>query len=808
MIDAKDWRQEQEWLDLVLARVREAIAELDPQVSGLHEQVTDIRRRFWEEVTVNTSTDEDFEETFYSIKQQEALLSERERSHRIRLQRWKSMHRLLPAPYFGRIDFREDGLPANEQIYIGVSSLADRVGLDFLVYDWRTPIASMYYDHLPGDAAYETPGGRIEGTMTLKRQFQIRKGQLQHVFDTSLTIGDELLQQVLGKGADAQMKSIVATIQREQNAIIRDDHSRMLIVQGAAGSGKTSAALQRVAYLLYKNRESLRADQMVLFSPNPMFNSYVSTVLPELGEENMQQTTFYEYLEYWLGDSLVLEDPFGQIEYLLASGGTDEAQVRLQAIQFKASGLFLEALEQYATWLLDDGMLFHSIRYRERELVTEDQIRQQFYSYESSIRLANRIVLLRQWLLHELTGLERAERQADWVQEELDFLDIDDYTEAYTELRRQYEKEEAVIRFNDQYADAYEDSSENGNDEFDFGLGEKEEQILRRNVVKASFRPLRQEVKQLSFIDLKGLYRQLFSGVPALETLMEESGIPLSWPEICSQTLEKLDRGELYYEDATPFLYLKDLIEGTRTNTQVRHLFIDEAQDYSPFQFMFLRKLFPRARMTVLGDFSQAIFPQATELQEADSPLIPLFGEKDTRLVRFNRSYRSTREIVEFTKSLLPEGAGIVPFDRHGKKPQLISVKDGESRAVQMLADIGRLQAEGYDTIAVITKTAAESREAYEVLTQEGAGKLRLVNKDTLTFEKGTVVIPAYLAKGVEFDAVLIYDASAAVYALESERKLFYTACTRAMHHLQLYAAGQWTPYLEGVDDFLFEKDA
>ena len=246
-------------------------------------------------------------------------MSERERSHRLLMQQWKSMNRLLPSPYFGRIDFQEDGLDFSEQIYIGVSSFVDEDGLSFLVYDWRTPIASLYYDYSPGAASYDTPGGRIEGTMELKRQYQIHDGQIRNMFDTSVTIGDELLQQVLGKGADSQMKSIVATIQKEQNAIIRNDKSRMLIVQGAAGSGKTSAALQRVAYLLYKHRERLKADQIVLFSPNPMFNSYVSTVLPELGEENMQQTTFQEYLDYWLGSTLRLEDPFDQIEYVLTA---------------------------------------------------------------------------------------------------------------------------------------------------------------------------------------------------------------------------------------------------------------------------------------------------------------------------------------------------------------------------------------------------------------------------------------------------------------------------------------------------------
>lgn len=265
MVDVKDWQQEQERLGLVTEKLRLRIAELEPEVTGLRDQVVDIRKRFWEEVTVNTSTDEDFEETFYSIKQQEALLSERERSHRQRVQRFKNMKRLLPSPYFGRMDFQEDGLSASEKIYIGVASFVDADGVDFLVYDWRTPIASMYYDHSPGPSAYETPGGQITGEMMLKRQYQIRYGQLQNVFDTSLTIGDELLQQVLGKGADSQMKSIVATIQKEQNAIIRNDKSRMLIVQGAAGSGKTSAALQRVAYLLYKHRDRLKADQIVLF---------------------------------------------------------------------------------------------------------------------------------------------------------------------------------------------------------------------------------------------------------------------------------------------------------------------------------------------------------------------------------------------------------------------------------------------------------------------------------------------------------------------------------------------------------------
>ncbi|MWV46266.1 AAA family ATPase [Paenibacillus sp. HJL G12] len=804
MVNAEDWKQEQERLDLVTEKLEERIAELDPEVTGLQGQVTDIRKQFWEEVTVNTSTDEDFEETFYSIRQQEAILSERERSYRGRVQQWKNMKRLLSSPYFGRIDFHEDGLNFTEQVYIGVASFVDSDGMSFLVYDWRTPVASMYYDYSPGAAGYDTPGGTITGEMKLKRQYQIRGGQLQNVFDTSLTIGDELLQQVLGKGADNQMRSIVATIQKEQNAIIRDDKSRMLIVQGAAGSGKTSAALQRVAYLLYKHRERLKADQIVLFSPNPMFNSYVSTVLPELGEENMQQTTFQEYLDHSLGRKFRLEDPFDQIEYVLAEQSTQAYKARLTGIHYKSSVDFLQALRNYAQWLEQEGMLFKSIRFRERDLISAGQMESKFYSYDPSIRMTNRIAMLQEWLLRELTLLENKEREAVWVQDELDYLDKDQYAEVYQKLH----KERGVFDFAEQYEEAREIiQGELRSDEGDFDYAEREETLLRRMIVKEQFIPLKRSVKRMLFIDMAQLYVQLFENGDAFKKMTNGADIPSLWPEICEQTKDKLGRLELFYEDATPYLYLKELIEGVRTNTEVRHVFVDEGQDYSMFQYEFLKRLFPRARMTVLGDFGQAIFAQATELYGEDSPLIRLYGESETTLFRLVRSYRSTREIVEFTKYLLPNAQEIVPFERRGRKPLFSNVGSGEKRAARIAEHLMALQAEGLTSIGVITKTAAEAKDAYEILTSQGCQGLKLVTKNTPTFEKGILIIPVYLAKGVEFDAVLIYDASSQTYHLESERKLFYTACTRAMHRLLLFATGEWTPFIQALDTSLYEVE-
>jgi len=801
-METKEWQQEQERLEWVRNKLQAKIADMEPEVAGLHDQAADMRKRFWEELSIDTSTTEDFEDTFYSVQQQSAMLAERERSHKRLLQQWNGMKRLLPSPYFGRIDFQEDGFSGSEQVYIGVSSFVDNDGLEFLIYDWRSPIASLYYDYSPGAASYATPAGLIEGTMTLKRQFQIQNGHIRTMFDASETIGDELLQQVLSKDADSQMKSIVATIQKEQNAIIRDDKSRMLIVQGAAGSGKTSAALQRVAYLLYKHRQSISADQIVLFSPNPMFGSYISTVLPELGEENMQQTTFQEYLDNWLSPSLWPEDPFDQIEYTLTAQGQSGYEARLQGIAYKTSEAFLKALQNYGKWLGREGMRFKDICFRDRVLITAERMSTKMYGFDSSLPLSSRVVLLQEWLLSELASFEREEREAFWVQEELNYLDTEQYAEVFDMLH----KERELFDLSENYAVVQElMSKKSRGDEGDIDFGQREEELILRSIVKKSFKPLRKGVRKFSFVDIKGIYAQLFSDEASYLQKTNEESIPPQWTEVCRQTKDMLSQDKLFYEDATPYLFVKELVEGVRTNKEIRHVFIDEGQDYSAFQYEYLKKLFPRAQMTVLGDFGQAIFRQATNLEASDSPLFRLFGEADTSLIRLTRSYRSTREIVEFTKSLLPGGEEIIPFDRRGHKPLLIRLSNVEKRDAQIRKDIASLRAEGFASIAVITKTAAESQEAYESLSLLGDEELQLITKETLAFEKGVMVIPVYLAKGIEFDAVFIYNASPAAYNQDSERKLLYTACTRAMHRLHLYTTGEWSPLVQELPADLYE---
>jgi DNA helicase-2/ATP-dependent DNA helicase PcrA len=730
-------------------------------------------------VTVNLDDPDEAIETAASMRQQAEVLSERERRHRHAQKQLKLLTRLRPSPYFGRIDFVETVEEKPQRIYVGLAALLDEEEQEFLIYDWRAPIASLYYDYGPGPAQYETPAGTVTGTMELKRQYIIRKGRIESLFDTGITIGDALLQAVLGRQGDAQMKTIVATIQREQNRIIRSAGNRLLIVQGAAGSGKTSAALQRVAYLLYRDRKTLQADQILLFSPNPMFNSYVSTVLPELGEENMAQTTFQEYLERQLASTFQVEDPFTQMETLLTTVDETKTQVRLAGIHLKSSLDFMHILDRYRFELGRQGLIFKPIRFRGHTLIPANKIQRFFYSLDPALSIPSRLDQTVNWLLTELKKQARLERKKAWVEEAIQFLDRETYIDTYQKLWGKKPFTEDTF------------------DDYD-----REYARLAASVVHEHFKPLRAEVKRLHFLDMPAVYRQLFADPSRIRQWIAPDSLPPEWEAIAAATAEQLERLELAYEDTTAYLYFKQKIEGFQTVSSVRHLFIDEAQDYSPFQFRFMRQLFPRASMTVLGDPNQSIHPHAsrTDLETLPS----LLGEEQAEIIRLTRSYRSTQPIIRFTSRILPGGEMIQPFHRTGEKPTLTRASDQADLHQKIIERIHALQAKGHPTIAIITKTFAESREVFEALHPDLP--LRLIRKETASFQAGTVVIPSYLAKGIEFDAVILYNGSQERYGRERDRNLFYTACTRAMHELHVMFIGEKSLFLSAIPEDRYQE--
>ncbi|WP_261129855.1 RNA polymerase recycling motor HelD [Bacillus sp. Marseille-Q3570] len=765
----KGLQKEQERLASVMETITEQIGGLEDEKAQRQEEVIDIRKHFWEDVKVNTDTFDDYLETIISLRQQAQNLSVRQSTHKQAVKRLSSLRRMKETPYFGRIDFTEEGISDTEHIYIGVSTLTDKSGENFLVYDWRAPISSVYYDFPPGPAVYDTPGGKIKGMLERKWQYIIRDGVIDSMFDTSLTIGDEILQQVLGKGTDKYMHSIVATIQQEQNKIIRHDLGRLLIVQGAAGSGKTSAALQRIAYLLYKYREWLKADQIVLFSPNAMFNNYVSTVLPELGEENMQQVTFQEYLDYRLSRTFQVEDPYEQLEYVLTEAESPSYQSRMENIRFKASTHFFEMLKAYRQSLESSGMVFIGIDFRGRRLISAEEITERFYSVDTSLRFHNRVEKLTEWMMKKVEQAEKLERKKPWVEDEIELLSNDEYQKVYNQLQEK--------------------------DGFEFDDYDMERKALGKMIIRKKFKPLKKRIRSLGYIDIIEIYKRLFSEHTSSKLGIQEV-IPDEWADICSLTVKMLDERKLFYEDATPFLLLKELIQGFQTNSSIKHVLVDEAQDYSPFQFEFLKRLFPFARMTVLGDFNQAIFAHASERVDFNT-LTSLYGPEETDSINLTRSYRSTKPIVEFTRELIPNGEQVHAFERDGEKPQLTRLPDHVELHHDIVSKVDDLQRRQYNTIAIICKSASECDTAFDALSSIKG--LKLVKSGSIEYEQGVVVIPAYLAKGIEFDAVIIYDASKHVYGEESLRRLFYTACTRAMHELHLYTVGAPSPFLHNV---------
>lgn len=770
----QEWYDEQQRVDEVTTKVANRIEKLQREVGSVRGDVVDLRKEFWDEVRVNFSSSDDLGETSTSLRQQSQVLSERERSHLQSSESLKKMKLLVRSPYFGRIDFEEEGSNQNETIYLGIASFLDNDDETFLVYDWRAPVSSLYYDGAPGPASYDTPMGEINGEMKLKRQFVIRNAKIDVLFDTGVTIGDELLQQVLSHSADNQMKSIVATIQKEQNAVIRNDKSRMLVVQGSAGSGKTSAALQRVAYLLYKYRAVLKADQVVLFSPNPLFNSYVSSVLPELGEENMQQTTFQAYLDFRLAKEFELEDIFAQMESMLKMDEGHSLEVKKAAINYKSSPAYLEAITNYKVHLESQGMMFRPIQFQGRLIISADKMKEKFYSFESGVKLANRVELMREWMLKELSVFAKKEREAAWVDNQIDLLSADEYQKAYTHVRRKQHAKK----------DTYDDY-------------DKERDLLARMIVNEWLKPVRKWIKRKRFVDAKGLYRELFLNHQLLQSISGTNSLPMYWDEISESTIANLKQGKLAYEDATPYLYLQELVKGFQTNNAIRYVFVDEVQDYSPFQLEYLKRLFPRARMTALGDLNQGIYTHASVLDSMES-LQQLYGPQETEVISLIRSYRSTYEIVDFTRSMMPGGDQIVPFNRQGDKPMVMIETDREQLHQKIIEDVKALHAQGYEHTAIICKTLEESELVYEALKDHLT--LKKVTKTTPSFVKGTLVIPSYLAKGVEFDAVMIYNASNDAYNRESERKLFYTVCTRAMHLLHIYSLGEPSHFITDVD--------
>lgn len=718
--------QEQAYVRQVHALVCAQLSDSQQAVDRFAHQLRAYNREMWKEAGMLTGeldqavTMQDYFTAYRTL----AAQADQEKKRAVLLEQMERN------PFFGRFDFRERG-EAAESFYVGIGSLTQEDTGEMLVCDWRAPICSLFYEHTPGPASYPVGENTITGEMLLKRQYMIDHDKLEGMFDADEHIDDEVLQQVLSHNTSEHMHTIVSTIQKEQNRIIRSDEHTFTLVLGAAGSGKTSVALHRIAYILYRNRTSrMEMKDLLIFSPNEVFMDYVSGVLPELGEGAMQQTTFQEYIRP-LAPGWRLEEPWRYLEEQIGLAGMPEAQHRAWAMQLKQTPGFMRYYQRYIGYLEQRLGKFEDVSVEGEKLIDGQE-----YERLYSTAYGSRPVGVR------LTGLR--ERMYRIVQ-----------------AKRERMTEQIARRMK---AD---------NDTYRLPERSRLEALKRTADARA-------QVARMTLYDPAQAFAAMFD--PRVYQALSGKELSAKWAAAFEDTARALGRGVLRYEDAPIYACFVMESQQPRADSRIKHIVVDECQDYTPFHWRFLARRFPGAGVTALGDVHQLI---GGSRPESTLPLLPRIFAKiqDFRRYELNVCYRSTSTLTDFTRQMLPEGAQVASVDREGDKPRLVQVADETARARAAAAFIARSAETGYGQIAILTRTVAEARAAHRALSP--LVQVQLLTPEDSALPLGPVIVPACLAKGLEFDAVMVYDAGKRMDGMEL---LLYTLCTRALHSLTLCA--------------------
>ena len=621
--------------------------------------------------------------------------------------------RMLANPFFARVDFTEEtdggpaGKPEKEKIVIGLYSLknADR---QLVVHDWRAPICSLYYDSLPGPASYACPDGMIRGVLSLKRQYAMDKGKLKYYVDTDYSIDDTMLLDILSGATSSHMRQIVATIQSEQNAAIRHDNARVLSVVGGAGSGKTSVAMHRAAYLMYRYRDLLSSECIAVISPSQAFSEYISQVLPSLGEKNTQSHTVHDVLVKVIGRKI--ETPAQQYETLLS----DVPEVRHQSVAYKAGPEFLQRITDFVERFREHGPYFATIALGEHVLITRAEMEHMYREEFKILNPAQRLNRL---------GLIVESRLETWEKS----------------LYPQYER---------QLISTYRD---------------KELTIATRMAVAQRLRPLRAQAKQLLELNPLFLFAQAMRGAPA----------PLR-----KAATENASAGLVWWEDAPAIGYIMLRLGFAKPDSGIRHLLVDEAQDYPDIFLRFLSANYPAAHVTLLGDPNQRTLSSLPPCNP--SAWGRLMGSEDAPLVELTCGYRSTVQIGDYCNAFLDEkSVSSSPYGRAGKpvEEQVYSLEALE-------ATINRWNKTGHKRIAVVTRSQKRAGE----LNRQLKGSFLLTGDADELEEEGVIVSALHLMKGLEFDAVaVVWPENDFTSDEPSEKRKLYTACSRALHELAVF---------------------
>lgn len=685
------------------------------------------------------------------------------------------LHRLERArshPYFARIDFCEEGNPKQKRLYIGRSSLLQG-DQGPKVIDWRAPAANLYYEGRLGVSSYQSPDGEIKGELQLKRQLSIAEGELKKILDIDVTADDELLQDYLGINADHRLKDIVVSIQTEQNKIIRAGLDQNLIVQGVAGSGKTTVALHRIAYLLY-NYPEYKEESFMIIAPNRLFLDYISEVLPELGADKVKQTTFTDLILEMLEEKVKVKESHEKLASIIEhrSNQGNHAQMLKEVSKVKSAAIFQEILDGYLKKTEASLLPAGDFGFADGTMVVcpAEEVQNLYKTVYKDWPLYQRVELISQYFKKKLAKIrkEYIEKCQDECVAQISQIKaaMEDGEDRRRFIAQVITKKEARVRM-------MEDFAKNG---------------------------LRKYVKQVKRLTALQLYQKFLQDKKEFIALAQGKVQPEVAEVLLETTLRNLKNGAVESEDLAPLLYLKYRTVGVQRDQVVKQIVIDEAQDYSIFQYLVLKAIFKDATFTILGDLSQGIY-YYQGIENWEDLCRQAFPERDSRILVLNNSYRATIEITEAASKLsgfleVPETYKAIPVIRHGKKVQVIKKENQSAIAEEIAKQVSKAQEEKYKSIAIVCKNKQESQTYAKLLEDQmcergGVAPSLLTGRED-AYTGGVVVLPAYLVKGLEFDVVFIADAGSHNYQVNSiDARLLYVSMTRPLHRLYIYYSGE-----------------
>lgn len=720
--------------------------KLDIETSNLEEQKIDLiaaRKEMWENTTHSSA---DFDK-LSDLNQYLSALQAQTFTYTELAKRISKYEKMLDSPYFARIDFTEQGYDDTDKIYIGLFNLMDEETHDIKVYDWRAPISSVYYRNELGPVEYKAPAGIIKGTITLKRQYKITKGEMEYFFDSNINILDEMLMEALSQNMTSKMKTIVETIQKQQDLIIRDLENDLLVVQGVAGSGKSSVALHRIAFLMYQGLNyKLSANNIIVISPNPLFSKYISNVLPELGEDNINEFTFENIFFKLYESRLSVKTKSENFENIICAATEEERNFLRSYNEFKGSKTFKEILDRFVYYFEHKMIKFEDVYFNGEFLETKQLLKSFLLSGKLNMPTAKKLKIMENRIIEKLH-----ERK----------------------LSRRSKIEKAVVKLNQH---EFESKS------FTRMLAAKETASFINNL------------HNFTEFDCFELYKTLFENRKIFNAVSKGLILPENIEKIINYTNQSLqDRYNIPYADGMGLVYLKIKAEGCDLFRDIKQVVVDEAQDYYPLHYHILKNLYRDARFTVVGDVNQSV-EKKSDVSIYDD-IIEIFGFEKNNKVFLNKSYRSSYEISKFSSKLLEEGTYTEYFNRNEEEPEIIQCKTTDELDNKLIKDIENYKSQGLNTVAIICKNRKTAADLYFRIA--GRTKVKLVDYLEEQSITGTIIVPVYLAKGLEFDAVMVYGTDNKTYNTDYDKKLLYIACTRALHRLSLYYTGKITRYLK-----------